>query len=128
MLQVLSGDCSKMRNLVKCRRVSLNISFNLPKPECREIPHDTKRACLILLRHALHQSGCQRTPCIMQVSQLLLNFSLLTPDCGISITKLLKQLPFYVILGGYSKDSDLKNCPFQSRSQEATSVTDRHCQ
>lgn len=72
MPQVLSGECSKMRNLVTCRRVLLNTSFNLPKLEHTEIPYEVKCACLILLRNALHQPCCQRTPCIMQVSQLLL--------------------------------------------------------
>jgi len=128
MPQVLSGECSKMGNLVKCSRVSLNTTFNLPTLECVKIPYDVKCACLILLRNALHQSCCQRNPCIMQVIQPLLNFFLFIPDCGILITKLLNQFLLYIILGSYSKNSDLKNCPFQSRSQTATSVTDIHCQ
>lgn len=81
MPQVLSGECSKMGNLVKCRRVALNTSLNLPKLDCTEIPYDAKCACLILLRNALHQSYCQRTACITKVSQLLLYVSLFIPDC-----------------------------------------------
>lgn len=109
MPEVISGECSKIGNLVKYSRVSLNTSFNLPKLECTEIPYDVKGACLILLRNGLHQSCCQRTPCIMQVLELLVNFFLFILYCGILITKLLNHLPFQRIMGGYSRDSDLKN-------------------
>lgn len=100
MPEVISGECSKIGNLVKYRRVSLNTSFNLSKLECTEIPYDVKGACLILLRNGLHQSCCQRTPCIMQVSELLVNFSVFMLYCGNLITKLLHHLPFQIIMGG----------------------------
>lgn len=107
----LSRERSKMGNPVNCRRISFNISFNLSKLECTEIPNDVKRACLILLKNAL-QSCCQRTPCIMQASQRLSNFFVYTALWD-SHNKISQQLPFYIVMGDYSKDGDLKNAHFK---------------